>query len=594
MPVVNQPTKERKEKPALKKVNKVIQKNNNSILKAASRGAVSRQRGLISPDSTPEVEETRADANNARITKEKAEADLAEATKNLDDAIKTQSDAATSEEKKTADDQVKEATEKLEAAKRVMDQAKEEFEQIEARPNFELLLTDYISHILACDKDDYHKIIDVKPELKKAAEQSGVDESNIEAVVNWDGNPIGDLMEDDEVEIPVPTARVKKVYEKATPLVTQLKIDPSDSKAQEELMGLNKEIESGNEVDIKNDSQISNDQWVIDVDFLISLYKEGIDAMAIETRTKISGEIERYIKTHHLPEEWNLSTLHAFTSSKDASSGIPYDWHTALTERGERIIGIRRKGIDRYQVLVEFEENGVWIRELKPAMEVGDRDVRKYRENEKHLNIPTRLTNFFTTDRKCLKELLWITRSKKTFRDPSKRLTSPAADCCVQFSGGRFGAEGCICILTFSKFEQIRSKADAKTDIERVCKRDNIKPPWECVEAYKTDQATLTGVTDVSRSEPKAVDTGMAELRTMMANLTTVTKQNSEEIAALTRVSRSESKAVNTEIAELRTMMGTLITTMSNMNQNREKDNERFEALESKVKSLMDGAAKTG
>lgn len=141
---------------------KLKKKQRRAILKTGSRNAVSRQRGQVSPEPTPDVEQARIEADNALRAKTAAEAKIGEAIKNLEEANKALGNATTDEERQGAQEQVKRATEVLETVQDERDQADEEMAQFEEPQNFDLVLTRDINRILACD-EDYHKILDVRP-----------------------------------------------------------------------------------------------------------------------------------------------------------------------------------------------------------------------------------------------------------------------------------------------------------------------------------------------------------------------------------------------------------------------------------------------
>lgn len=341
-------------------------------------------------------------------------------------------------------------------------------------------------------KPNWLSLLTVITEFKKAARAVLIDEKWIGIVDDWDGKTdliemkanleAQDKMDDDT--IPKLSSRVKEVYQKMTPLLAQLKMDPDNLKSLEELEGFNKDIVNGNKAENSKPEAFGNpiheEQWRIDFNFFKSHYKAILDARAtLETdpESKIAREfisterqlIKEHIEKHHLLEEWNVESL-----KRSKTKQIEYPWPTRTMPDGSVIIGVRKIGRGMQVLIERAEEDGNLIRILEAASRVGFREVKAYDETPNRQNLAEKQSQYSYKDRDDFKELLWVTKSRGQRQNEAARTKIPAADCCVRFTGTKG-----IRILTLSSFKKVLGVGDAKTQIKAVCHKDGILPPWD-------------------------------------------------------------------------------------------------------------------
>ncbi|TIC96976.1 hypothetical protein CH35J_006544 [Colletotrichum higginsianum] len=153
---------------------------------------------------------------------------------------------------------------------------------------------------------------------------------------------------------------------------------------------------------------------------------------------------------------------------------IDYPWTTAKAADGSLIIGVRNQGKFGTQVCVETqEEDGRIIRRLESASEVGLVEVQKYCKADGFKNLALGQSQWSHKDRDDFEELLWVTKSQTKRKNIAAKHQDPKADCCVKFH------DKGIQILTASSFSKVLGQSSARAEIEKVCSRDKIQPPWE-------------------------------------------------------------------------------------------------------------------
>ncbi|GKT96932.1 transposase [Colletotrichum tofieldiae] len=153
---------------------------------------------------------------------------------------------------------------------------------------------------------------------------------------------------------------------------------------------------------------------------------------------------------------------------------ITYPWTTAKAADGSLIIGVRKWGGFGTQVCIETQEtDGRIIRRLESASQVGLPEIRKYWETDGFKNLAEGQSQWSYRDRDDFEELLWVTKSQTKSKNTAANTKDPNADCCVKFH------DKGIQILTVTSLNKVLGPSGARAEIEKVCKRDNISPPWK-------------------------------------------------------------------------------------------------------------------
>lgn len=354
-------------------------------------------------------------------------------------------------------------------------------------------------------------------EIKVAAESLGVSWIRVDEVTEWDGKD--DLEEDTsgidtedessniyEDDVLKPPETVRKIYEEATPALHTLGPAPDDVKAIEQLRGCNSKIASHNEdynkaVGDDEGKKINKTQWEIPIAFFQTHYKQIwglVEKLKKEPKNrkaklgifKTAKLIRQMVAKHHFPEKW-LADPNPKPDDKPApqpndkqqaatptvNSSLKYPWITLKVEDGPLIIGVRKIGKGGTQVCTEATENGHVVRRLQSASEVGLRKVEQYRHTKNHKNLADGQSKWSYRNRLDFKELHWVTLSYVKNKNLAAGRRNPPADCCVEFHSEIEGEK--IHMLTLSSLTKILGVEDMRKEIERVCKRDDIDPPWE-------------------------------------------------------------------------------------------------------------------
>lgn len=356
-----------------------------------------------------------------------------------------------------------------------------------------------------------------KPEVSND-EDSGDEESDNKDVGKKDDVEMLDAV------TPPPPERVLSVYQEAAVMINCLKKYPEDRLIMENLEKFNATIEEGN-----TGEGVSPSQWKIPLSFLRPHYSQILeengklqnreDPAAVEAATKriksLSDVIDEKLKQDHLPTQWSVSTRDGHLESPATGDKAPttedeapttgdeapttgptmeYPWPTARMADGSVIIGYRQGGLGIHQVCIEsVEDNGRVIRRHKLASRVPG--AKEYIKNGK--NLAKNQSRWSKNDRPQFQELLWITQAEMHCKDLSKGKKNPPADCCVRFKGE-------IDILTVTSLGKVLTPNGAREEIEKVCKRDGVVPPWS-VEPNRTINAPVQALGNRARGETTAV-----------------------------------------------------------------------------------------
>ena len=325
--------------------------------------------------------------------------------------------------------------------------------------------------------------------------------------------------------VPLPPSRVTEVYQKATPFVRKLLEDPANSELLGQLDHLNKAIREGNKAhnatsENEND-HISTEQWLIPVSFFRPHFTDVLDEYKFlqhnpgneKSRHRLSvakGLIDEFIEKNHFPAEWSVLSADDYLKQKskeddpasppvvqepaegveqaadktadEAATGAPrpgakriqYPWPTGTAADGSLIVGVRPQGRWGTKVCIErIETDGRVIRRLEAASAVGLMEVEKYKAIEGHKILSEGQSGWSSADRHDFDELLWVTKSQIQQKNIGAGKKDPPADCCVKFN-----SKG-IHILTVSSLSKVLGAASARAQIETVCERDAIPPPWD-------------------------------------------------------------------------------------------------------------------
>ncbi|KAK2051642.1 hypothetical protein LY76DRAFT_674066 [Colletotrichum caudatum] len=389
-----------------------------------------------------------------------------------------------------------------------------------------------IERILGCSDTSYAEILGVKPdstenekiaawrhlgcllhakstEHKDAAvafeKNLSIGDLEIEEVVHWDGEEKLPELEEDIIlpdAIPVPPAYVMEIYNEATPTLHQLGRDPTNTIALKKLQDLNAKISESNAAEKKtlgtHGDEISLDRWCIPLSFFGPhynfvlenyniLYKDRTNRLARNVIAKEKKLIDSFIVHNHFPRDWTVLTADKHLQVKDKETAaaeamkpaadeatMTYPWTTAKAADGSLIIGVRKWGGFGTQVCIETQEtDGRIIRRLESASQVGLPEIRKYWETDGFKNLADGQSQWSYKDRNDFEELLWVTKSQTKHKNTAANNKDPNADCCVKFN------DKGIQMLTVTSLNKVLGPSSARAKIEKVCRRDNISPPWK-------------------------------------------------------------------------------------------------------------------
>ncbi|GKT83955.1 DnaJ domain-containing protein [Colletotrichum tofieldiae] len=384
-------------------------------------------------------------------------------------------------------------------------------------------VTVQIKRILGCSDTSYAEILGVKPDSTenekiaawrhlgcllhaKSTNHKDAAAAFEKELVSWNGDEKFPDPEEDTImvedAIPVPPAYVTDIYDKATPTLYRLGQNPTDPIALKLLQDLNAKISESNAAEKKtlgtDGAEISLDRWCIPLSFFGPHYNQVLEYYNIlvndrtnqPARNAIAKEkelIDSLIKRNHFPQDWTVETADEYLRIKDKATAtaealkraadeatIKYPWTTAEAADGSLIIGVRKQGRFGTQVCIETQEkDGRIIRRLESASEVGLLEVQKYWEMDGFNNLAEGQSQWSYKDRNDFEELLWVTKSQTKRKNIAANNKDPNADCCVKFH------DKGIQILTVTSFNKVLGPSSARAEIEKVCRRDDISPPWK-------------------------------------------------------------------------------------------------------------------
>ncbi|KAL1898085.1 hypothetical protein Cpir12675_002033 [Ceratocystis pirilliformis] len=404
-----------------------------------SRGSL----GLVTPESTPEVEYGRIKADQERMAAAMRQlleaASASPANTSNKEAIRAVSDAnAQSEDVKT----------EIERILRCLDSSYTDILGIS--PNFpEKKVVAAWRHLGCLLHPRFLKHPGADAAFKKlqtAARKLGLSDLDIDEVYYWNGEKRFDTSEPstraNKNAVSVPSQRVADIYQDSMPVLHRLDQDSSHSALLGQLGRLDAKISGVNQAKkIARATAITVSETV----------KAGL---AAEDASRIVGAA--------------TSAARAFQSS------IEYPWTTAQAADGSLIVGVRKQGRFGTQVCIETQENdGRMIRRLESASEVGLLQVQRYWKMNSFKDLAQGQSQWSHKDRSDFDQLLWITKSQTKLKNTAANNKSPSADCCVKFRN-----KG-IQILSVTSLTKVLGPSSARAEIEKVCKRDNVLPPWK-------------------------------------------------------------------------------------------------------------------
>ncbi|OAQ59739.1 C2 domain-containing protein [Pochonia chlamydosporia 170] len=356
-----------------------------------------------------------------------------------------------------------------------------------------------------------YKIINKKAfnKLAKAAEELDVEDRWISQVNLWDGTKdlLAESLDDDggseasgdpdsemnEDPIAEPPERVIQIYEQATPFVQKLAEDPNDSDANNGLMALNNEILGGNiahnaQYDGQENMQVSQQQWEIPIAFFQQHYTMIQKALALvranpnDEGARKQAETERdliklLVQRNHFPNAWMLTVeLPAKTVTppppdrSSTSASINYPWPTLPTDDG-LIVGVRERKIGGALVCIETNKGDRLIRRLESAADFGQAKVDEYMKMPGYKSLSNTNIKLYRKDEARLKNLHWVTMSVIQNKNTAKGKMDPPTYCCVELDSQ-------LEILTLSNVCNALGRKNGRAAIERVCEDHGIPAPW--------------------------------------------------------------------------------------------------------------------
>ncbi|KAL7940064.1 hypothetical protein V8C42DRAFT_338664 [Trichoderma barbatum] len=284
---------------------------------------------------------------------------------------------------------------------------------------------------------------------------------------------------DDEIDTPMeyfgttPAPRVMDIHKEVTHVLKELWVDPHNEMLHNQLVDLNTQlITCGNVKGAATHSALFNSfpVWYQGLEEINKIpptdpkYKSSIDR-----KVGIYGGIERRIVDNNFPIAWG--SIHKGSTLDQ----INYPWYTIpVGDTGSRIIGVRKVGRGK-QVCIEMKEGQRWIRRLEAASEneIGTQGAQEYLAHENSKKLSDGQSEWTKEEKESFLKLHWVTRSQIKRRNKAASWRDPVAYCCVELKG-----KG-ITIITATSFRGLRGKLAANTEIEEVCRQDQIAPPWE-------------------------------------------------------------------------------------------------------------------
>lgn len=349
-------------------------------------------------------------------------------------------------------------------------------------------------------------------ELKKAAEDLGVEDRFLSQVELWDGTE--DLLADDddsdseserrmEEDVhPEPPPVIKQIYDQATEAIKQLQIDPDNSEAIKACAEKNTDIANKtNELPVSETTgTVTDSTWTINVSWLREQYKEArvkYDALMEDRENqamreqiaKIKDLVDKEIARKYYPTQWGLLSADECITLRDNEGNtsepteLSYPWATKKVGNN-LILGYKTHGGRGHQVLVENFTDGRYIRRIMAAGEVGLRKVTEYRDDRDALDLAAeQKKDWGIAHRKLVKDVLWASQARvqrKNLAANTKNGDMYAAVTVLE--NGQLALK----IWSFSTLSRVIGQGDARAEVKRCCLRDRIETPWDAgpVETY--------------------------------------------------------------------------------------------------------------
>jgi hypothetical protein len=205
--------------------------------------------------------------------------------------------------------------------------------------------------------------------VRNAGNILGCPDSILEEVENYTEDDSRDSAENDNMEgiqnSAPPSKMIVAIYQKATPFMAQLLINPKSYNAKKKLEKLNDEIRSIN----KGEGQVDPDRWTIDFDAISNFYaqaqpfvnrlrKNNGDEDALRETNKIKQELDKFLSDNHylawtldeivlettpvnpVPPETSAPPTASVPAVKAAPAAPLPVWRPGLTAKCERILGM--------------------------------------------------------------------------------------------------------------------------------------------------------------------------------------------------------------------------------------------------------------
>ena len=293
----------------------------------------------------------------------------------------------------------------------------------------------------------------------------------------------------EEVTYRKPPESILKQYEEATPHVLALQQNLEDEQASKALDAINEHIRH-----FMADAMSDNTEWTIDIlyfkhqyqavyDFHNSLRQNPHDVSRQIELDGLKTAMDLYLETRYLPKTWAIPSAEDIKAFENASAKPPagapeaakvgevpltqlidYPWHS-LSWGKFTILGFQRLGEKGSKLLVEVNENGKYILELRGASYVGKSSAKAYSQAYNPLNLSEK-KNWTAKHRHLYGGVAFVGFTGK------HGLRAPAT-CCGAYMGGKLE------VMTRSTLQRVAGKNEADQDIEQYCKQVGRKPPWD-------------------------------------------------------------------------------------------------------------------
>lgn len=319
---------------------------------------------------------------------------------------------------------------------------------------------------------------------------------------------------DMEFDIPEPSPKTNMLYQKATVLMRQLIVQPSNPTALGLLSHINVQLgDDAKDHHIQYTTFQQHYKIVLEAYETLFSHSEGqipendnnlpppdeeqpkvILERAKHDIPRARAIIDQLITQRHYPMDWSIPDAEYYRNllSSETESTLMQksetelsqnplspvtefpnygkDWLTLQYNDRSRIIGWRPVGGFGKQVCIERKENGRLIRRLAAASTCGAGldVVDEYSITKGSKKLSEGQNNWSKKDRTDFIQLHWVTQSVT-----NSSSNDPATYCCVEFS-----KKG-IQILTASNFRNVVTPDKANIEIAKVCERDGINVPWK-------------------------------------------------------------------------------------------------------------------